>query len=389
MKYRLFLAVCCLLYISRLSGQTTILQVNANINLPKDSLESKVLISSLNNFLIAARGANDSNTLIWPAEKIETFIELDEISGIEKSGKYKDELFYKPYLQNVVSLNDSTYFIQLSYMGAINNTPMLRASFEFVAHKTGSIFLFSSMLRRNTTNWKTERIGDDIFHYKSALNKATTKRYAELSTAFDRKLKSGNKVCEFYLCDNITELQNMVGVTYKSDYNGQKSSVWASKLGNRKLVVLGNNNATFNHFDEHDLWHERLSMVVPRSQVNHAVDEGCAYLYGGSWGLTWKEIFKAFYEQVAANKSINWAAVKETPVYFKTKEFNNSADFIITALLIQKIEKEKGFAGVWQLLNTSKADYYKVLQELTGITKANYNERCWGLVEEERRKLKM
>lgn len=389
MRYRLLLAIYCLSCTFRLCAQTAILQVNANINLPKDSVESKALTSALNELLVAARGPNEENRWIWPAEKIETFIQLDEVRDIEKSQKYKDEQFYKPYLQNVVPLKDSQYFIQVTYAGTANGAPMVRASFDLIAHKTGNSFLFSSTLVSNTRDWKTQTVGSNIFHYFNTVNKATSKRYAELTTLFDKKLKAEHKICEFYCCDDLTELQRLIGVTYKSDYNGQASSVWASKLGDRKLVVLGNNNATFDHFDEHDLWHERLSLVIPRSQVNHVVDEGCAYLYGGSWGLTWKEIFKAFYEQVATNKSINWAAVKETPVYFKIKEFNNSADFIITALLVQKIEKEKGFAGVWQLLNTGKADYYKVLEQLTGITEAGYNERCWGLVEEERRKLKM
>lgn len=388
MNSKLVFICCCLLAAFHLSAQTNLLQVNANISLPKDSVECQALVSSLNSFLTAARGANEQNSLIWPAGQLETFIELDELQGIEKSGKYKNDTFYKPYLQNVVPMKDSQYFIQVTYAGTANGAPMIRASFDFIAHKAATGFLFSSTLVSNTRNWQTLTMGNNIFHYRTTLNKANTKRYNELTILFDKKLRSEHKVCEFYCCNDLTELQRLIGITYKSDYNGQASSVWASKLGDKKLVVLGNTNAGFDHFDAHDLWHERLSLVVPRSQVNHAVDEGCAYLYGGSWGMTWKEIFKAFYEQVANNKSTNWTNIKETPVYFKTKEFNNSADFIITALLVQKIEKEKGFAGVWQLLNTSKADYYKVLEQLTGITESNYNERCWALVEEERKKLK-
>jgi len=41
--------------------------------------------------------------------------------------------------------------------------------------------------------------------------------------------------------------------------------------------------------------------------------------YGGSWGLSWKEIFKAFKEQIASNKNISWAEIKETPVHFKNQ----------------------------------------------------------------------
>lgn len=119
------------------------------------------------------------------------------------------------------------------------------------------------------------------------------------------------------------------------------------------------------------------------------MDEGCAYLYGGSWGFSWKEIFKAFEEQVASDRSSNWSEVKEKEVRFKTGDFTNSADYVVNALLVKKIEKEKGFAGVWELLNVGPAEkgnekYYRVLERLTGITKTTYNENVWKLIETEK-----
>lgn len=55
-------------------------------------------------------------------------------------------------------------------------------------------------------------------------------------------------------------------------------------------------------------------------------------------------------------------------------------------MLIRKIEKEKGFAGVWEFLNCGKLEkgnenYYKSLEKLTGITKANYNDKVWELIK--------
>jgi len=165
--------------------------------------------------------------------------------------------------------------------------------------------------------------------------------------------------------------------------------VLTASFGNRNLVVFGNNNASFNAFDPHDLFHDRLSLVVPRSKVNRQVDEGCAYLYGGSWGFSWKEIFKAIKEQIASNKDTNWLEIKEKPVYFKTGEYPNQADYIVNALLIKKIEKEKGFEGVWELLHVGPYEkgnekYYHTLEKLTGITKSSYNESIWKLIDIEK-----
>jgi hypothetical protein len=166
--------------------------------------------------------------------------------------------------------------------------------------------------------------------------------------------------------------------------------VWSTGYSDRSLFLLGNNNALFNKFDRHDLWHERLEFVIPRSKVNKAVDEGCAYLYGGSWGLSWEEIFAEFRRYVlVSNWLIDWREVKEKPVYFKIKAFDNSLDHIANALLIRKIEQEHGFPGVWELLNSGSqengnAAYYAVLEKLTGITRTTYNQSVRVLINEQR-----
>ena len=389
MKMKFVWTLTLMLAIISANAQTNSLRVNPNIVLPKDSVESKNLTTSLNYFLLAAQKPNEENKFVFDSEKIETFIQLDEINGIEKSGKYKDDFFYKPYLTNVVLLKDRNYLVQVSFIGVNDNVPALRATFEFIAHKTNNAFTFSSPLLRNTTNWKVTRAGNNIFHYQNTINKGKVKEFDKLSSSFDSKLKVPKTVTDYYCTDNIIEMQKLIGVAYKSDYNGQTESVWSSSSGDRKLIVLGNNNSTFNEFDPHDLFHDRLSLVIPRSKVNKPVDEGCAYLYGGSWGLTWEVIFKAFKEQIASNKDLNWTEIKEKPLSFKTGNYPNSADYIVNALLVKKIEKERGFAGVWELLNVGPFEkgnikYYQTLEKLTGITKATYNDKIWELVNNEK-----
>ena len=371
------------------NSQTNHLQINPNIVLPKDSITSKSLTSSLNEFLLAAQKSNEENKFVFEEEKIETFLELDELNGIEKSGKYKDDYFYKPHLTNVVLLKDNTYLIQVSYIGTNEKTAFLRASFEFIAHKANDIFTFSSPLLRNTKNWKVEKVGNNIFHYQKTINKNNVKKFTNLTSTFDTKLKVPNKITDYYLCENFVDLQKGIGIDYKSDYNGETENICSSSIGNRNLILFGNNNSTFNEFDPHDLFHDRLSLVISRSKVNKPVDEGCAYLYGGSWGFTWKEIFKSFKEQIASNKNTNWIEIKETPLSFKTGNFPNQADYIVNALLVKKIEKEKGFTGVWELLKVGPFEkgnekYYQILEKLTGITKANYNDKIWELINNEK-----
>lgn len=384
-----FLTLAFLFALLSAKAQTNPVRINPDIVLPKDSIESKLLISTLNEFLTSAQKPNEENKLVLETEKVETFILLDEVNNIEKSEKFKDDYFYKPYLANVVALKENKYLLQVSYIGTNENTSYLRTSFEFIAHKINKTFQYSSPLLWNTKNWKIEKAGNHIFHYQTTINKEKVKEFNKLTASFDLKLKATNNITDYYCTDNIIELQKLIGVDYKSDYNGRIQSVFSSSLGDKKLIVLGNNNSSFNEFDPHDLWHDRLSLVISRSQVNKPVDEGCAYLYGGSWGLSWQEIFKAFKEQIASNSNTNWTEIKETPISFKTGKYSNSADNIVNALLVKKIEKEKGFEGVWELLTCGKFEkgnekYYKTLEKLTGITKANYNDKIWELINSEK-----
>ena len=255
-------------------------------------------------------------------------------------------------------------------------------------------FRFHPLLVANTAHWKVEKRGYNTFHYQGDINRKNVETFETLSTVFDGKLKSVGKQTEFYCLDNLIDLQKLIGVNYKMDYNGRVGSVWSSQLGNRKVILLGNRNASFDVMDPHDLWHDRLSLVIPRNKVSKSVDEGIAYIYTGSWGLTWTEIFTEFVSQIASDTTTDWMQVKEERVDFKTSGYNNSADYIVNALLVKKIENEKGFEGVWQLLNVGPFEkgnekYYAMLEELTGITKDNYNATVWKLIEEEKSRSKI
>ncbi len=382
-----FILIFILLNI-RSNAQSQVI-INPLIHLPKDSIESKTLISDLNNFLSLAQQRNEENKFVLPEKKTETFLFLNEIKDIQKSKQNNKEFFFKPYLTNVARLSETQYLIQISYIGTSDSNAILRASFNLLADKVNNSFLFQSPLYQNTKHWKTLRLDNTIFHYKDSINQKKIQSYKKLVSSFDKKLNLKSITTEFYCCENLMEAEKIIGVDYKADYNGRTSGVRDVHFDKKEIIVLGNNNADFNHFDEHDLWHDRLSLVVDRSKVNKPVDEGCAYLYGGSWGLSWGKIWKEFKLQVTNNRDVDWAAIKETPIYFKTNNYNNSVDYIVNALLVKKIEREKGFSGIWELLNIGPVEkgnekYYQTLEKLTGITKSNYNKEVWKLIDSEK-----
>ena len=375
-----------------ISAQHSEIQIHSQIRLPKDSTVKDQLIHSLQSFLNASSEPNEENTWVLESQRIETHILLDEFKDIEKSKSHGQDHFYKPYLNNVIPIEENQYLIQLSYIGIFENESYLRANFELIAHQTEDLFMFSSPLIRNTRNWKTLQVNNNIFHYADSINQNNLQSFEKLAEQFDEKLQSRNKIAEFYCTEDLSALLRLMGVTYRLDYNGIKQSSFSSTLNNHKLIILGNDNASFNNLDKHDLWHDRLSLVISRRKVNKPVDEACAYLYGGSWGLTWEEIFERFIDNVANNKSTDWMKIKEEPINFgESKATHLMADYVVNALIVQQIEKEHGFSGVWELLNCGpfekgNTNYYNKLSELTGITKKGYNKAVWKLIEKEKNK---
>lgn len=382
----LFVSLCNLVSIS----QNNPININKNIILPKDTIETNKLVSSFNDLLIAIKKPNELNKFVWNKENAETYILLDEMNGIEKSERNIDAVFFKPYLTNIVKLNETEYYIQLSYIDLKENIPILKASFELIAHKENEQFKFSSTLIRNSFSWKLKKIGNCNFHYKKSINVRTALKYQKAVNLFDKKLNVSNQQTDIYFGSDLPELLKLIGVEYKLDYNGRETSTFSSKSGNRLLIVKGNNDTNFNYFDLHDLWHERLSYVVLSKNLNKPVDEGCAYLYGGSWSITWKDIIKLFKLKVANDSQKNWLEMYGKFENFgETKETHLITEYVINALIVKKIEQEKGFKSVLELVSCGKynkenENYFQVLEKLTGINKTNFNEKIWELINSEK-----
>ncbi len=147
----------------------------------------------------------------------------------------------------------------------------------------------------------------------------------------------------------------LIGVDYKSDYNGLGAGALSTEGAQTIVVVNGAAGGDFHSFDAHDLWHERLHHVVSTRIINKPVDEGCAYLYGGSWGLSWPTILARFREKLAGNAQADWLALYEAGYNFgESQEKHLIAGYVMNALLAERIEREKGFDAVMEWLRCGK-----------------------------------
>jgi len=369
-------------------AQAPNLKVNAGTKLFEDSIESVNFLSSLNQFLSVAETNASTNAWVYQPHFLQTAFLLDELLDLQKNAQENDDSFYTPTLLDIVPIEEEQFLIQVAYIGTKDNAPQLRATIELIAQKDQERYLFSSPLARNTADWKTLVLENYTFHYQDTLDVEKAKEFQELTAFYDERLKIEAKETVFYLCENGVVSQRYFGLPYKLDYNGEGDNMsWFVANEQQEAHIL--NAAQFFQFDPHDLFHNRLSLIKSRRAVNHAVDEGIATLYGGSWGYTWEELFAEFRNQIPMDKKTDWLELKKQKVAFETDGHSNPTDIMVIALFVQKIEREHGFAAVWELLNAKGEEaYFKTLKQWTGITKKNYNKEAWKLIEEEANALK-
>lgn len=358
------------------------------INLPKDSIIKKQLINALNGLIAQKDNPVEENKYVLPEDVLAAKMLLAELKGTEKNTALKDNNFYKPYLANVMGTDGINYHLQINYMGVNGSIPVLKSSFRLMAKLVNGQFYFYSPLKETTRLWKTKKIGDITFHFKDTLNIDGAKFFEKTVRYYDSKLKVPAIATDDYYCDNFNEAMQLIGLDYKLEYNGLAHDNLSVREGNTFLIVNGWNSPG-HRFDTHDLWHERLRLVAKAETINRPVDEGCAYLYGGSWEVySWKDIITGFKKYAAENPNADWLTmyINEKNKNFLEGQKPLKLSYAINALIVQKLEREKGFAPAMELLTCGKMEkgdenYFKALEKVAGITKANFNAEVWKLIK--------
>ena len=366
------------------SAQSLIIPKDERITI--DSVTKQNLFESLNRFLDQKEGPNKENTYVLTSDLPAMSALLDEIKRMDKNTKLKDEHFYKPFVENVVDIGNNNFLVQLNYMGYADGLPILRAGFKLMAKKDGDKFYFYSVLNRNTISWKGKKIGYITFHFKDTLNIREAKAYLKFVDACNLRLNVKPEPIAFYQCDDFPEVLQILGVDHKSDYSAIRYDDITAHESNATLEINGGYTDKFS-FDRHDLWHDRLHMVLSTNIINRPVDEGCAYLYGGSWGKTWPEVLALFKKYAADHPDADWLKLYAGFNNFYLEDNKTFVvAYVINALIVQKIEKEKSFAPVMELLGcgkreTSEDNYFKALQKVSGISRTDFNKTVWDLLK--------
>lgn len=364
-----------------LKAQTTRILIQDEIKLPKNNVESDLLISNLTSFLDEINLDNESDKWILPTEKLRSIFVLSELKRIKKD---KADKKLKIHLKNVMPIKKGKYLVQFSY----TDESTLIALFEILATKIDSIYKFSSPLAWNTRKWETLTSDYLTFYYDNG-NKNLCEQYLKYSKEFDAMLGNPKKKeIVFYSgsSDNLSNLLRLTGVLYHIDYNGLTWSMTDkhSKEGIVKLFTSRMSN--IKNIDPHDAFHGRCSIEIPYSKQNRLMICGGAYLYTGNWNYSWEDIQKKFKSNFDYDENTDW--LKE---YFAKNNFGDETGKglfttqFINALIIQDLENKKDFSVVKKLFTSgnmykNKDAFFINLENLAGINKKNFNKKIGKLI---------
>ncbi|MBS1660571.1 MAG: hypothetical protein JST68_05925 [Bacteroidetes bacterium] len=381
------LLTCCLLLFCICSySQNDVLLVPSGTNLPPDSITRIQLLGSLRGFL----GQKDGASYVLPEDLAAVSALKDELRGMERRvgpGPH-DTSYYKCYLTNVLPVDSGVYHVQLAYMGVKEAAPDLRICCRVVAKQKGERFYFSTPIEGVAFGWKKKVIGNCVFHYKTEISEKRAREYQQKVAYYDGKLTKRPQAIDFYCCDNLAEATRLVGIEYKADYNGWAHEELSGFAADRSVVLCGFDSKNgFPDWDTHDTWHGRLHNMVPVETINRPVDEACAYLYGGSWRIyQWEDVLRLFKEYAAAHPDADWVSLYKEGTNFIPPPKILKISYAINALIVRRLEKEKGFGAVRELLMCGKkevgdANYFAAVRRLTGVDVAGYNAYVWGLIK--------
>jgi hypothetical protein len=103
--------------------------------------------------------------------------------------------------------------------------------------------------------------------------------------------------------------------------------------------------------------------------------------------MTWAEIRSKFDEKLRNKPDNDWLKLFEARYDFGDSEAKRlNFNYFINALIIQKIEREKGLEAVFELVTCGKYEkenkaYFEVLEKLTGINRINFNTKVEELLK--------
>ena len=331
--------------------------LNKSVHLFLEEKTNQNLIHRLNEYLTKP----PNKTTLFYDQKL-----LENINNVLKMPEYGASFNWQ--LLNCVPYNNNLNQIKLSLIGQLGNGYIFcPISITLIAERQNDSFKIGSPFLFNVKHWKSEQIDNIQFFFQHTFNREEANQFAEHSKFLAKKLQLGLIQLDYYKCENIQEIYKLIGIDYSVKINGLSRG--SQTYHNPNVFLSGTNKDEYSH----DLTHFYFEKAIPDSIRNWTAEEGYNISITDYWGEPRDSIFTYLKEYISKNpkKSI--------------LDIFNSNDLIkepirarmpISALLIQKIEREHGFEKVLKIIRsgTKKEDFLDALNQIAEINENNFDD---------------
>jgi len=346
-----------------------------------DTLSGKITVF-LDTLLVQINANRIDPELLEPGDAALSKAIFSSLKGMED----KDSVtgFYKIQLMNLYPVGSGQYFLSLAYTGAgPGGITVIKTIFSLSAAVRNSKVFFSVPLHYLTMHWKVKTVGKVIYHYPDTIHLKRAGAFDKKNTWIAHKLGLPPEQLHFYLSANYQEALQLMGYTYDQSAAGRTRDGYGVEA-NTIFATMGNEDFS------HDLFHF-YAEKIRTNKGNSAAEEGLAYSWGNAYYtsvkgemISQRELIPHLRMYLSAHPEIAPLDVFSKNVRgFSPLAKEASLRSTIASLLSDEVEKRKGIPGVIQLINCGAGDdnYFKCLDTLIQVNRANFNEKVLALVK--------
>lgn len=352
-----------------------------------DSITKVNFNTSLDSLYLEVEQDKLTDTWLTPEKAALTKSQLQDLVEYEARKDSAAAQVQDKQLINIYPISKDKYFLSIAYnYQRLKSLPIILYTINLVATKNNNKFTFSVPIDYHTRYWKTEKVGDITYHYRESLNEERATLFNKKNNSIANKLGIKPEELEFYMTDNFQEVSELLGFGYSVFTSGKYRDGYGVDA---KTIFAIDGNEDFSH----DIFHYYSGKINKHENRNWITEEGVAYLWGNAYYtdkngemVTMKRLDGELKEYVAKNPDANlFELFKNNRKIFKQVASEISVRSTISALIAQKVEKEKRMDGVLELINAGRNDklenFLKATNQLIGINENNFNSKIRELIE--------
>jgi hypothetical protein len=365
----------------------SLIQAQSKISIPKylkteikDSIKVEIL-NSLDS-LFAGIDSGNINAELVDRENFDFNMSFfKSFKGLENNDTIKN--FYKRQLINFYPVSASEYLLSIAYAGSQEQEPVIGSIYNIIARNDNNKIIFSNPIKYLTKTWKTMVVGDITYYYRDTINLKRATEFNEKNRTMAVKLGLMPIKFNFYMCRDFQEIFHIIGCEYDLQNNGTANSGYIVDPNNLFSIM---NNEDFSH----DVFHI-YAAEIRKQKRNRAAEEGIAYSWGNAYYAdnngeiaNQKELVSALQKYLREKPKTDLLDLFENnPKIFNYGSDKISVKWVISGVICDEVEREKGLVGIKQLIDCGYGDenFFKCVDKLIQINRGNFNKKMMVLIE--------